>query len=163
MIARPVTPNPWQINKTGSRQFTGKLLALLPWDRTIRDVKSIQARTVQFCVGHPYRKVAMNIDEVIQAVREGSSLAGQDLSGLDLSGQDLKNAQLQGANMSNCNLCKTDLRGSNLSNVNLYNADLRGARLRRANLTRANRMLAKIQKWALKGAYIAGPTAYTED
>jgi len=57
---------------------------------------------------------------------------------------------------------KSDFRGADMSLASLYNSDLSGARLRRANLTQANRTLAKITKWAMKGAYIAGPTAYTE-
>jgi len=106
--------------------------------------------------------VTMTVDEVVRAVREGRDLSGENLSGLDFSGQDLRGAKFSGADLSECNFRNADLRGADLSEANLYKADFRGAKLRRANLARANRTLARFRKWALKGAYIAGPTAYVD-
>jgi len=50
-----------------------------------------------------------------------------------------------------------------MSKANLFNADLTGAKLRRANLTGSIRMGCTVKRSALKGAYIAGKTAYIED
>jgi len=156
-------------NTSGQNKFhynsidaNSKALAILPWHRTISDIKIDTGVWRSIAVAYAQQEDSMDAEKVILAVREGRSLTGQNLAGLDLSGQNLKNAQLQDANMSDCNLRKADLRGSNLSNVNFFNADLRGAKLRGANLTGSNRMQAKILKWGLKGAYIAGPTAYAD-
>jgi len=78
----------------------------------------------------------MTVSEVIAAVKAGQSLEKADLSGLDLSGQDLRKAKLSFANLKECNLQGADLRDA------------------------ADRTGAKIRKWALKKAFIAGPTAY---
>jgi uncharacterized protein YjbI with pentapeptide repeats len=120
---------------------------------------------------------SMNKEAIVDAVRKGQpmpqkNLAGIDLSnldlsganfsGCDLSGANLRNAKLHRANLSDCKLGKADLRGADLTQANLSGANLIGARLRRANLTRSIRIRTKIRKWAMKGAYIAGPTAYTD-
>ena len=78
------------------------------------------------------------------------------------AGAKLGEAKRHRAELSRCKLCKADLRGADLSQANLSEADLTGARLRRANLTRSIRIRTKVNKWAMKGAYIAGPTAYTD-
>ena len=142
--------------------FSGKALAILPWHRTIRDIETDTGHGAQLLRLMHDKEGRMDAKEVVLAVREGRSLAGQNLSGIDLSGQDLSKAQLKGANLSGSDLRKADLRGADLSNANLYDADMRGARLRNANLAGSNRMLAKILKWGLKGAYITGPTAYVD-
>jgi uncharacterized protein YjbI with pentapeptide repeats len=120
---------------------------------------------------------SMNREAIVDAIRNGQTLpdknlagidlsnldlSGANLAGCDLSGANLRNANLHRADLSDCRLCKADLRGADLSRANLSGADLIGARLRRANLTSSIRIRTKVRKWAMKGAYIAGPTAYTD-
>lgn len=145
-------------------------LALDGSDRNIR-------LQTQFRRVHEGACFNMNSDSIVAAIRKGEELTGKDLAGANLSNLDLTGANLVGcnlsgadlrhtklirANLSKCKLCKADLRGADLSQANLSEADLTGARLRRANLTRSIRIRTKVEKWAMKGAYIAGPTAYTD-
>jgi len=70
----------------------------------------------------------MTRDEILAAVRAGTSLTGANLTGANLTGANLWYANLTGANLT----------GANLTGANLWYATLRGATLRGANLTDAD-------------------------
>ena len=103
----------------------------------------------------------MTREEVLNAVREGRSLAGANLSGAylrgaNLSGANLRGANLNGAYLSGANLSQANLNGAYLRGANFNRADLRGANLSQANLSEANLNGANLNEANLSGADLSG-------
>lgn len=95
-------------------------------------------------------------DEVLEARREGRSLAGRDLTGADLSGLDLRGMDLTGALLEGACLADADLQDALLERAVLARADLCRASLRGARLEEANLGLAKLAGADLSGADLSG-------
>lgn len=78
--------------------------------------------------------------DLIQAIKAGKDLSGQDFSGINLKGADISGANLQGANLSgaifykttakNCNFTGADFTEAYLENTDFENADFTDANLR---------------------------------
>ena len=71
----------------------------------------------------------MTRDEILAAVRAGTSLRGANLRGADLRYADLTDANLTGADLTHANLRYADLRYADLRGADLTDADLTDADL----------------------------------
>ena len=107
-------------------------------------------------------------DDVVEKVKNHTSLEFADLRGLDLRGIDFRRANLRGAEMSEtrlsgstlaaANLQKAKLTEADLSTVDLSGADLAGANLQKAVLVGANLSHALLMKATLRFADLSGAT-----
>ena len=94
----------------------------------------------------------MTRDEILAAVRAGTSLRGADLTRADLTGAYLTGANLTGANLRGAYLTNANLMRADLTDADLRCADLTGANLTGADLRDANLTYAKLTRADLTGA-----------
>ena len=71
----------------------------------------------------------MTHNEILEAIKNGVSLAGANLYCANLYCAYLYDADLSGANLSHANLYYANLSGANLRRTNIYGADLGGANM----------------------------------
>ncbi len=120
---------------------------------------------------HAVESPSREREEILEKVRNGTSLERADLRnqsfcGISIEGANLRRADLEGTNFEGANLRKANLAsaslrdaflvGANLEGANLQKADLEGAVLDGANLQDADLSGANLQAASLEGACLNG-------
>lgn len=85
---------------------------------------------------------------LVQAIKAGKDLSGQDFSGVNLKGADISGGKFEGANFSgacfykttakNCNFADSDFTEAYLENTDFENANFTGANLKQVYARRLN-------------------------